>query len=240
MGKKLNLSPEEIKAVVDKSNSALQASKLLDVTYTSFLRYAKKYNLFFKNQGGRGLIKSKGRRLHKIEDILSNAAPCGSSSLKRRLYESHLKKNECEECRQTSLWNNKALIMHLDHIDGNKFNNKIENLKILCPNCHTQTSTYCRGQYKTGKTLQFKKSDLVKKTKKVVIKSSRTAKERIDAKWEPFKEKIINANIDFSKLGWVLSVSDILSTTPQYTRRWMKMYLPEINSKAYIRGKMRV
>jgi len=146
--KSLSLTREQIQEVVEKSSSALEASKLLGVTYSSFLRYAKKFNLFFKNQGGRGISKGRGRRLHSIEDLLSNKVPCSSSKLKKRLYEVGLKKPICEACGQRDIWNKKPLSLHLDHIDGDSANNRLENLQILCPNCHTQTSTYCRGQWK--------------------------------------------------------------------------------------------
>ena len=48
---------------------------------------------------------------------------------------------ECEECGITE-WNNKPITFQVDHIDGNVRNNTKENLKILCPNCHTQTPTW--------------------------------------------------------------------------------------------------
>ena len=40
-------------------------------------------------------------------------------------------------------WNNKPLSMQLDHIDGDPHNHKLENLRLICPNCHSQTETYC-------------------------------------------------------------------------------------------------
>jgi len=48
----------------------------------------------------------------------------------------------CSECGQGEEWNGKPLTLELDHIDGKAYNNTIENLRILCPNCHTQTPTF--------------------------------------------------------------------------------------------------
>lgn len=49
---------------------------------------------------------------------------------------------KCSVCGNTGTWNNKPLKLEIHHIDGNHQNNAIENLTYLCPNCHTQTSTY--------------------------------------------------------------------------------------------------
>jgi hypothetical protein len=49
--------------------------------------------------------------------------------------------NKCEECGVTE-WNGKRLPMEVDHIDGDTNNNDIKNLKVLCPNCHSQTPTW--------------------------------------------------------------------------------------------------
>ena len=48
---------------------------------------------------------------------------------------------QCSECG-ISEWNHKPLTLQIDHIDGNHKNNVIENLRWLCPNCHTQTDTW--------------------------------------------------------------------------------------------------
>lgn len=62
------------------------------------------------------------------------------SVLKKYLIEKHGKK--CSECGQDGLWNNKVLVLQLDHIDGNSDNNQLSNLRLLCPNCHTQTDNF--------------------------------------------------------------------------------------------------
>ena len=60
--------------------------------------------------------------------------------------------NTCSACKIKSQWNEMDLVLHLDHINGIPTDNRIENLRLLCPNCHSQTSTYC-GRNK--KILEF-------------------------------------------------------------------------------------
>lgn len=70
--------------------------------------------------------------------------------------------NKCFECNITE-WMNKPILVEVEHIDGNSENNSIDNLKLLCPNCHSQTPTYRnknkgngraarRQRYKDGKS----------------------------------------------------------------------------------------
>jgi hypothetical protein len=51
---------------------------------------------------------------------------------------------ECQTCGTSDMWMGRPLTLHVDHIDGDYSNCLRENLRFLCPNCHSQTSTYCR------------------------------------------------------------------------------------------------
>lgn len=62
---------------------------------------------------------------------------------KEQLYRYGLKTEECEWCGLGPEWNGKPIVLELDHVNGNPRDNRLENLRILCPNCHSQTDTHC-------------------------------------------------------------------------------------------------
>lgn len=70
-----------------------------------------------------------------------NGTGWSSHKIKLKLYKFKLKTPICEKCNLTD-WLGKSISLHLDHINGNNKDNRIENLRILCPNCHSQTETY--------------------------------------------------------------------------------------------------
>ena len=59
-----------------------------------------------------------------------------------RLYYIHIRGHRCEECKNT-LWLNKLIPLELHHKDGDYTNNKNENVKLVCRNCHSFTDTFC-------------------------------------------------------------------------------------------------
>lgn len=64
----------------------------------------------------------------------------------------------CYECNQGEIWNGKDLTLQVDHIDGDSDNNKPNNLRLLCPNCHTQTPTFSTRQKKDAKRNRYLRS----------------------------------------------------------------------------------
>ena len=79
-----------------------------------------------------------------------------SQAVTLKKYISKLKGYKCEICN-ISEWNKIELSLHLDHIDGNSDNNFPQNLRLLCPNCHSQTETYCSRNRKNSKRSCYKK-----------------------------------------------------------------------------------
>ena len=98
-------------------------------------RRAKKLGLEFKIGGNK--LK------FPLSEILEGKHPqYQSNKLKNRLINEGVKEHKCERCGITEYFG-EPIVMQLDHIDGNTHNHKLENLKILCPNCHSQTDTWC-------------------------------------------------------------------------------------------------
>jgi hypothetical protein len=143
------ISDEEIvKAILD-SKTMSQACSKLSMKFNSFKRKAKALGLYSPNPGGKGTNKPSKKKI-PIEDILKGSHPQYQTfKLKQRLVKENYFKNECSICG-ISEWNGELLPLELDHVDGDSTNHTIQNLRILCPNCHSQTETF-RGKNKGKK-----------------------------------------------------------------------------------------
>lgn len=84
--------------------------------------------------------KSKGKPKPLIDYLTANSK-CSRQSLKERLLKEGYKQNVCEVCGIAE-WNGKPLTMQIHHIDGDNTNNCLDNLMMICPNCHSQTENY--------------------------------------------------------------------------------------------------
>lgn len=119
--------------------------------------YGNTYNVFWKRVAMWNVDVSHftGNASHKAnlkKDVLlsiTEGALFKNADLKKRLFESGILENKCAECSLEKEWQGKPIVLHLDHINGIKTDNRVENLRILCPNCHSQTETFC-GRNRTS------------------------------------------------------------------------------------------
>lgn len=84
-----------------------------------------------------------GRSVLPLSEVLVAKSPyTNTARLRRRLIEAGLKQRRCEECG-LQRWHGKDLPLALDHVNGDHTDNRPANLRILCPNCHALTDTWC-------------------------------------------------------------------------------------------------
>jgi hypothetical protein len=81
-----------------------------------------------------------------LEAILVEHSTYSRGHLKRRLFEGGLKDRRCELCGQGEVWRGRRLALILDHINGVANDNRLENLRIVCPNCAATLDTHCGRQ----------------------------------------------------------------------------------------------
>lgn len=153
--KRISWEKERLEQLVKDSYSIRQVIIGLGLVaaggnYAQVKKYITIYKLDTKHFLGMGWSKGKQGNDHPripTKDILVLGSTFQSYKLKQRLFKEGLKSPHCEECGWAKKSEDGRLPLELDHINGNPQDNRIENLRILCPNCHSLKPTH-RGKNK--------------------------------------------------------------------------------------------
>lgn len=124
----------------DEGNSVRQCLDFFKISSSAWMKAVK-----------RGDVKAKSFQKISVNLLLKEDVEVSSARLKEKLLKEGFLKNICSICGQGPTWNGKVLILELDHINGIRRDNRIENLRILCGHCHSQTETFCRGSKRIKK-----------------------------------------------------------------------------------------
>ena len=89
----------------------------------------------------KGKPSGGGRSLSDL--LVKNSPVMSNGNLKVRVINAGLLEQKCQVCRMEPVWNDKKLVLRLDHINGDHRDNRIENLRLVCPNCDSQLPTFC-------------------------------------------------------------------------------------------------
>lgn len=112
--------------------------------YATIRNIIAKYKLDISHFSGQGWAKGKeNSNAVPLKEMLVKNSKYPTSRFKKRLIRSGLIELNCNICKRTNEWMEKLLVLQLDHKNGDKYDKRIENLRLLCPNCHSQTENYC-------------------------------------------------------------------------------------------------
>lgn len=146
---------KKLRLVVKKSKSVRQVIYNLGLipaggNYDQIKKYLKVHNIdtsHFTGQGWNKGMRGIGKLIIPTKDILRQNSNFQSYKLKSRLFKEGFKFPKCEECGWARMGDDGRIPVEIDHINGDRKDNRLVNLRILCPNCHSLKPTH-RGKNK--------------------------------------------------------------------------------------------
>lgn len=208
------LTDSEFIELINSSCNTAEVLKKLDYTikgnswaYNIIADRMEELNIcFLKKENSSSKYKEK----LPLSNILTVNSGYNRTKLRSRLITEGLKENKCEICG-ISEWNGKPISLQLHHLNGIHNDNRIENLQLLCPNCHSQTDNF--GTKGKGRVLRKKISQL-SKDKIELILSTVEEKGIVQArKVLPFRNSVINAVVKNNSQVIMMTSPDNTETT---------------------------
>ena len=146
MRKSKSVTDEEIISACACSNFMSEACVKTGLHKNTFIRRAKSLGVYapasqtdISKKGGAAFKNNNG---YLLEDILAGKYPqYPTSHLSKRLVKEGYLTYECSICG-IKTWNGEKISLELDHINGIRHDHRLDNLRLLCPNCHSQTPTF--------------------------------------------------------------------------------------------------
>jgi HNH endonuclease len=148
-GRPLSYTEEQAREAIGTSYSWAESLRKLGLCpsgggWRVLKKYAQIWNIPTAHFDPRRAIDGNLRNPKRpLEEVLVASSSYSRQQVKRRLYQEGLKEPRCEMCGQDENWRGRRMAMVLDHINGVRDDNRLENLRIVCPNCAATLETHC-------------------------------------------------------------------------------------------------
>ena len=131
---------ELINDMISQNKPKFEMARILGVKYETLKKYLKEFGIDYNgNQARKGIPHTNERK--PIENYLVYGSRITISNLRRRLIRDGLKEEKCEYCGLTE-WMGRKIPLELHHKNMDRYDNRLENLEILCSNCHMLAHNY--------------------------------------------------------------------------------------------------
>jgi hypothetical protein len=220
-------SKENLEVIVNKSHNLREAIELMGLraaggNYKTINKHIKSYGIdiehfkiYEKQRLEKWSVENK-LKVIPLENYLIENSTYSRTHLKKRLYKEGIKERNCELCGQGEMWNGNKMSLILDHINGIHNDNRLENLRIVCPNCNATLETHA------GKNINHKKEIKKDKSKVDKIDGRSIRDKRLDRRKveRPSLDILLNEinEMGYSATGRKYGVSD------NAIRKWIKTY----------------
>lgn len=141
----MKVTDQQIIEACDTHSTMRQAALSIGINLSTLKERARKLGVYSPNQGRRNESRPSQNvdRAIPLDEILRGEHPTYQThKLRLRLFKTGVKEQRCEIC-STSHWNGQQLSLILDHINGINDDHRLENLRIVCPNCDSLLPTFC-------------------------------------------------------------------------------------------------
>ena len=145
--KAYQLPDEEFIKIIKESSSCAEAMRAIGYScttgnsHTTVKRRIKELNINIEHWADNTKNAHSAKKTPHDEYFAINT-PHSGGHIRERLLKDGLLEYKCSECGNTGEWNGQSLVLQVDHINGDHCDNRLENLRFLCPNCHSQTKTF--------------------------------------------------------------------------------------------------
>ena len=207
---------EQLIEILNSSDSMNEAC--LKIGYSSYSTTNWKEINSKLDELGIEKIKNYGTTQRSNEEVFCENSKVSQHCLRER-FKKIIKPSQCEICKMEAIWQGKPLTLRLDHINGIHNDNRLENLRWVCPNCDSQQETYC-GANQTKEKTKYYCIDCGKEISKGAIRCIECSHKLLQKADRPSREelkKLIRTK-SFVQIGKDFKVSD------NAIRKWCEAY----------------